>query len=141
MAVPSALLELSRHDPHAAIERVVMYSFSSLAAKPSFPGPGAWLRGGARGLMRQVLARQGHAGLFFDDFSACHQYAGGLEAAAKATCPSTLILAAQDQMTPTRATGELAATLKATVHTVPGGHFLMQECPEHVLNAMRQCLA
>jgi tRNA uridine 5-carboxymethylaminomethyl modification enzyme len=80
-------------------------------------------------------------GLFFDDFSACHQYAGGLEAAAKATCPSTLILAAQDQMTPTRATGELAATLKATVHTVPGGHFLMQECPEHVLNAMRQCLA
>lgn len=138
MAVPSALLELSKVDPLAAIERVIMFSHSSLAAKPSFPGPGVWLRGGARGLMRQVLSHQRDAMLFHNDFAACNAYQGGLAAAATVDCPSALILAAQDQMTPTRATRELGATLKAPVHFVPGGHNLMQECPEQVLNAMRQ---
>jgi pimeloyl-ACP methyl ester carboxylesterase len=36
---------------------------------------------------------------------------------------------------------EIAAALKATVHTVPGGHFLMQEQPDAVLNALRKALA
>ena len=40
MPVPEALLELSKNDPLAAIERVVTFSFSTLAAKPSYPGPG-----------------------------------------------------------------------------------------------------
>ena len=47
----------SRDAPHKAIDMVVTYSFSTLAAKPSYPGPGVWLRGSARGLMRQVLAQ------------------------------------------------------------------------------------
>ncbi len=141
MAVPSALLELSQHDPLAAIERVIVFSFSTLAPKPSYPGPGVWLRGAARGLMRQVLAHQGNPLLFHNDFFACNQYAGGQDAAAKVSCPSALILAAQDQMTPTRATRELASSLKASVHMVPGGHYLMQECPDPVLSALRKALA
>ena len=44
-------------------------------------------------------------------------------------------------MTPTKAAQELAAALKATVHTVPAGHFLMQECPDGVLQALRKALA
>jgi len=43
-------------------------------------------------------------------------------------------------MTPTRATKELATALKARIHTVQAGHFLMQECPNGVLNALRQAL-
>jgi len=141
MPVPAALLDLSQKDPLAAIERVVTFSFSTLAAKPSFPGPGTWLRGGARSLMRQVLAHQGNTGLFHNDFSACDLYQGGLAAAEQVRCPATLILAAQDQMTLPRAAREVATRLKATVHTVPGGHSLMSEQPETVLNAMRQALA
>lgn len=141
MAVPAALLDLSQSDPLAAIERVIVHSYSTLAPKPSYPGPGVWLRGAARSLMRQVLAHQGDAMLFYNDFAACDRYAGGLAAAARVDCPSALVLAADDHMTPVRATGELAAALKATVTTVPAGHPLMQECPDGVLTALRDALA
>jgi pimeloyl-ACP methyl ester carboxylesterase len=137
MAVPKALLELSIAAPLKAIDRVVIFSFSTLAAKPSYPGPGVWLRGAARQLMRLVLQRQGDAMLFHKDFAACDRYANGLQAAALLRCPAHLVLARDDQMTPTRATRELAAALKAQVHTVPAGHFLMQECPDGVLEAVR----
>ena len=140
MAVPTVLLDLSLEDPHKAIDRVVTFSFSTLAAKPSYPGPGVWLRGGGRQLMRQVLAHQGSRRLFHDDFAACDRYAHGLEAAALVRCPAHLVLARDDQMTPTRATKDLAAALDAQVHTVQAGHFLMQECPDGVLNAMRAAL-
>jgi pimeloyl-ACP methyl ester carboxylesterase len=141
MPVTDALLDASRDAPHQAIEMVVTYSFSTLAAKPSYPGPGVWLRGSARGLMRQVLAHGGDLRLFHTDFAACNNYKGGLAAAERVRCPAQLILGAGDQMTPPRGAREIAAALKATVHTVPGGHFLMQECPEEALAAMRQALA
>ena len=99
--LPHASVELGP----AAIDRVVMFSHSTLAAKPSYPGPGVWLRGAARALSRQVLRRQGDERLFHNDFSACDRYAGGPEAAARVRCPSHLILAREDQMTPTRAAG------------------------------------
>jgi pimeloyl-ACP methyl ester carboxylesterase len=137
MAVPKALLDLSIAAPLKAIDRVVSFSFSTLAAKPSYPGPGVWLRGAARQLMRLVLQHQGNAMLFHDDFAACDRYTHGMEAAARVRCPAHLVLAREDQMTPTRATSALAAALKAEVHTLPAGHFLMQECPDGALHALR----
>jgi pimeloyl-ACP methyl ester carboxylesterase len=141
MPVSAALLSASRDAPPQAIDMVVTYSFSTLAAKPSYPGPGVWLRGSTRGLMHQVLAHGGDALLFHTDFVACNAYQGGLPAAERVRCASHLILGAADQMTPPRNAREIAAALKARVHTVPGGHFLMQECPDDVLGAMRQALA
>lgn len=137
MPVPQALLDLSLTDVHAAIDRVVMFSLSTLAAKPSFPGPGVWLRGSARLLMRQVVAKSSDARLFHTDFAACNLYTNGLAAAARVACPAHLVLADGDQMTLPRNAREVAAALKATVHTVPGGHFLMQEQPDRVLSALR----
>ena len=140
MPVPQALLDLSRSDLRAAIERVVTFSFSTLAAKPSFPGPGVWLRGAGRALMRQVTEGQGRPELFHTDFSACNSYVNGLDAAARVTCPASLVLAQFDQMTLPLGAREVAQRLKATVHTVPGGHSLMQECPDAVLGAVRAAL-
>ncbi len=140
MAVPKALLELSIAAPLKAIDRVVGFSFSTLAAKPSYPGPGVWLRGAARQLMRLVLNHQRNAMLFHDDFAACDRYTQGMEAAALVRCPAHLVLARDDQMTPARAATALAAALKAEVHTLPAGHFLMQECPDGALNALRAAL-
>lgn len=140
MPVPQALLDLGRSDVHAAIDRVVMFSFSTLAAKPSYPGPGVWLRGAARQLMRQVQATSANPLLFHTDFSACNSYTHGLEAAARVLCPSALVLARYDQMTQPKGAGAVAAKLKASVHTVPAGHYLMQESPDPVLNAMRELL-
>jgi pimeloyl-ACP methyl ester carboxylesterase len=141
MKVTPALLELGRSDPLAAIDRVVTFSFSTLAPKPSYPGPGVWLRGGGRALMRQVLAHGRDPMLFHTDFSACDRYANGFQAAAQIRCPVHLVLGTFDQMTPTIAAQALAKALDATVHTVPAGHFLMQECPDDVLAALRQALA
>ena len=141
MPVPQVLLELGKNEPWAAIDRVVMYSFSTLAAKPSYPGPGVWLRGSGRALMRQVLAHSRDPLLFHTDFAACQAYAHGLEAAAMVRCPAHLVLGQFDQMTLPKGAQAVAALLKATVHSVPAGHFLMQECPDGVLSAMRKALA
>jgi pimeloyl-ACP methyl ester carboxylesterase len=141
MKVSPALLATSREEPLRAIDMVVGFSFSTLAAKPSFPGPGMWLRGGGRALMRQVLRHQGDALLFHTDFAACDRYAGGLEAAARVACPATMVLGASDQMTQPKATREIAQALGARIVTVPAGHALMAECPDGVLNALREALA
>lgn len=139
MPVPQALLDLSLSDVNAAIDRVVMFSFSTLAAKPSYPGPGVWLRGAARGLMRQVVAK-GEPRLFHTDFSVCNGYTGGMAAAERVQAPAACVLGQADQMTLPRNASEVARKLKATVHTLPAGHFLMQESPDPVLNALRTLL-
>ena len=141
MPVPTALLELGLSDPHAAIDRVVMFSFSTLAAKPSYPGPGVWLRGAARALMRQVFAKGHDPRLFHTDFSACNAYSGGLDAATRVRCAAHLVLGASDKMTQPRAAQAVGAALKATIHTLPAGHFPMMESPDSCLAAVRSALA
>jgi pimeloyl-ACP methyl ester carboxylesterase len=140
MRVSPALLNASRDTPLLAIDQVVNLSLSTLAAKPSYPGPGTWLHGSCRALMRQVLAAQGDALLFHTDFSACNDYLGASDAAAAVTCPVHLVLGAFDQMTPPKAAAELRTLLRAQVHTVPAGHQLMAEAPDAVLKALRLAL-
>ena len=140
MPVPQPLLDLALHDVAAAIDRVVTFSFSTLAGKPSYPGPGVWLRGASRALMHQVMAAQGDARLFHTDFTACNHYVNGLHAAAQVTCPAALVLGQFDQMTLPKGATDIAQRLKATVHTVQAGHALMQESPDPVLNALRASL-
>ena len=138
MKVSQALLDVSRDDPLQAIDRVVSYSHSTLAPKPSYPGPGSWLRGGSRALMRLVQSRQ--PGLFHHDFSLCDRYAGGMQAAAKVQCPASLIVGNADQMTVPKQAREMAQALRATVHSVNAGHSIMAEAPEQVLAALRTVL-
>jgi pimeloyl-ACP methyl ester carboxylesterase len=149
MPVPQALLDLSLSDPAAAIDRVAGFSFSSIASKPSYPGPGVWLRGAARSLMHQVLAAQGDARLFHTDFTACNGYAVGLDAAARVFAPVHLLLGDWDQMTLPRNAREVTAVLQARgpapgltqTHALPAGHQLMAECPDGVLQILRNALS
>ena len=145
MKVSEALLTTARDAPLQAIDMVNRFSISSWAAKPSFPGPGMWLHGSNRALMRRVLAgehgRAAPVNLFHHDFSVCDRYADGMAAAAKVRCPVTLILGQQDQMTAPRAARELTAALKARVATLPSGHSLMAEAPDAVLAELRLALA
>jgi len=141
MKVSPALLELSMNDPLGAIDLVTTLSYSTLAAKPGYPGPGVWTRGGGKALCRLVLAKQGDNRLYHRDFAACDGYRNGLEAAARVTAPSTLILGARDQMTSPKAAGDIATALKARIEQVEAGHVLMAEAPDAVLNALRKSLA
>ena len=70
----------------------------------------------------------------------CDAYTGGLDAAAKVTAKVTFALGSADQMTPPRATRELAAALKAKVATLPSGHSLPAEAPDELLAALRGAL-
>lgn len=144
MKVSPALLSLAVEAPLQAIDRVNNFSHSTWAAKPSYPGPGAWLHGGGRALMRQLQARQRRLtqiNLFAHDFGACDAYSGGLQAAAKVRCPVSLILGTRDQMTSPKQTQSLIDALKPTVHHLPAGHALMAEAPDQVLAALRQALS
>jgi pimeloyl-ACP methyl ester carboxylesterase len=141
MKVSDALFTTAREAPLKAIDMVNAFSHSTTAAKPSYPGPGSWLHGAGRALMRRVQSGQRELNLFEHDFRVCDAYANGLQAAAKVQCSSALVLGERDQMTSPKATRELAAALKARVLTVPAGHALMQEAPDAVLNALRTALA
>ncbi len=140
MKVSPVLLDLSRDNPNAAIDRVVTFSHSTWAAKPSYPGPGSWLRGGSRALMRKVQASSAHSSLFHHDFSVCNNYVTGLAAAKLVTCPVTLILGRADQMTQPKQASDIALALKASVHEIEAGHALLTEAPEELLGVLRAAL-
>jgi pimeloyl-ACP methyl ester carboxylesterase len=141
MAVSPALLEAGAKDPYAAIDSVNALSFSTLAGKPSYPGPGMWLHGSNRMLARRLQAAQREANLFLTDFAACDRYRNGFEAAAKVACPTTFVLGALDQMTLPKFTAPLAEALKARIVTLPSGHSLMSETPDALLAAVRDAVA
>jgi pimeloyl-ACP methyl ester carboxylesterase len=141
MTVSPALLEMARDDPLAAIDSVNAFSHSTLAGKPGYPGPGAWLHGSNRALMRRVQAQQRGVNLFLNDFEICNRYAGGLAAAARVACPVTLILGNRDEMTRPKQAAELAKALRAETVTLDAGHALMAEVPDALLSAMRRLSA
>ena len=137
MKVSPQLLEASEHRVQTAIDMVNIWSHSSIAQKPSAPGPGFYVQGGARRLMQHV-ARGNPAKVFFTDFSACNAYANGEAAASALHCPALLLLGRKDMMTPPKATATLRSALPhATVIQVEGsGHSLMAEQPDQVLDAL-----
>ncbi len=143
MPVGAALLQTAREAPLKAIDMVNAFSISSTASKPGYPGPGNWLHGGNRALMRRMLwqaQQQLGINLFEHDFSLCNQYQGGLAAAAQVQCPATLVLGSRDQMTLPKAAQAVAQVLKAQVHTLASGHNLMTEVPDEVLAVLRSAL-
>lgn len=140
MAVSPALLDTALNDPERAMRQVTAFSHSTLAPKPSSPGPGAWLPGGSLALMRRMqslYAQREGGNLFHRDFRACDGYAGAEAAAAILRCPVELVLGERDLMTPPRAAQALAGRLKAQVRLLPAGHDLMGEAPDLLLDTLR----
>ena len=142
MKVSPALLEASLNEPQRAIAMVNTFSHSLLAPPPSSLGPGTWLYGSSRALMRRVLASNREANVFHIGFKACNDYANGVQAAARVSCPALLVLGKRDVMTPPRATRELAAALRdvRSVEISGSGHALMAEKPDEVLDALASFL-
>jgi len=141
MKVSEALLNTARDAPLKAIDMVNTFSLSSMANKPSYPGPGMWLHGASRALMRRMQSAQTGTNLFHHDFSVCDRYARGLEAAAAVDCPVHFVLGRQDQMTSPKVTRDIALALKARIHTLDCGHAIMQEQPDGMLKALESALS
>jgi pimeloyl-ACP methyl ester carboxylesterase len=136
MKVSDALLETSRTDEQSAIDMVNIWSHSSIAHKPSCPGPGFSVMGGARRLMQRMSARNPD-GLFHTDFAACNSYANGEAAAVAVGCPVLFVFGKKDMMTPPRSTKLLTSAIKhGKIVNVDAGHQMMAEAPDAVLDAL-----
>lgn len=138
MKVSDALLATARERPLQAMDMVNVFSHSTLAAKPAYPGPGAWLHGGNRQLMRRTQAGYREGNLFEHDFQLCNSYAGGEAAVARVQCPVSLMIGERDVMTAPKQSQWLAEQLKAQIYKLPAGHNLMAEAPDALLTALRR---
>ena len=142
MKVSPALLETSLTEPFKAIDMVNVFSHSMLAPPPSAFGPGTWLYGGTRALMRRVLASNQNVNLFHTGFKACDDYTRGLAAMQRVSAPTLFILGKRDQMTPAKAAQPLIdQAARGKVVMLDAGHQMMLEAPDGVLFAIRDFLA
>ncbi|GAB3630643.1 alpha/beta hydrolase [Pandoraea terrae] len=140
MRVADTLLRSAAEQEPAAIAMVNMWSHSTIAAKPSAPGPGFWTLGVNQRLMERV-AQRNPAKVFLTDFAACNGYDGGFAAAANVRCPVLAVLGRQDQMTPPRAAAALLDALRqtgapVTTTLLESGHAIMSEQPDALLDAL-----
>jgi pimeloyl-ACP methyl ester carboxylesterase len=137
MKVSDMLLDASKNDEQSAIDMVNIWSHTSIAHKPSCPGPGFWVMGGSQRLMQRI-SDQNPAQVFHTDFSACNAYANGEAAAQAVTCPTLLLLGKRDMMTPPKATAVLTKAIPhcRVVQIEDCGHALMAEQPDAVLETL-----
>lgn len=141
MKVSPALLENAQHQPMKAIDMVNVYSHALMAPPPSALGPGTWLYGTSRALMKRVLASNPRVNVFHRGFVACDGYAGGDAAMAKVQCPVLFVLGKADAMTPPKAAASLQQKAReAKTVLVEGGHQMMVEAPDAVLFALKDFL-
>jgi len=141
MKVSPALLDSSLHQPMKAIDMVNVFSHSNLAPPPSALGPGTWLLGGSRALMRRVLASNPKVNVFHRGFVACDRYDQGEQAMDRVQCPTLFILGQHDQMTPPKAARALSSRAKqGQTVMLRAGHSLMTEDPDGVLMALTSFL-
>ena len=141
MKVSPALLENSQHAPMKAIDMVNVFSHSMLAPPPSSLGPGTWLYGGSRALMRRVLASNPRVNVFHRGFVACDSYQGGDAAMQEVACPVLFVLGRNDAMTPPRAAQSLQSRARdGRTVVVDAGHQMMTEAPDAVLAALKDFL-
>lgn len=141
MPVAAPLLSAADNDratAHAMINQW-SYTFASQLGASAVPGTSL------TGLNRRLMERQGDA-VLATDLGACNAYEKGLGAAAAVRCPTLLLCAERDQMTPRRAVEPLHEALagraeSARMISIPrAGHAMLAEAPDAVGNAIRSFL-
>ena len=133
MPVAGRLLDAAERDDHAAFDMVTLWGHSRDGQTGANRAPGLWMTGAAVSL----LERSG-PGVLHACLKAADDYRDGLELAGNIDCPTLLLLAAHDAMTPARAAAPLAGAIPgARVTTLPAcGHMMMAEQPDAVLDAL-----
>ncbi len=135
---PDLLAAAAADDP-LAFELITSWGHGRTGHRGGNRAPGLWLLGGG-----QRLLQRARPGVLSCDLAACSAYlaARGLEVAAKVTCPSLVLLGAQDRMTPAKGGRELAAAMAGTrvVELADCGHMMMTEKPDETLDALKEVL-
>lgn len=135
--VHPALLGAAEKNDHSAYETVVGWGVGKRAQMGGHRAPGSWIAGTS---MR--LLETGRPGVLANDLAACDAWTAGMAAAAKVTCPTLLLLGADDRMTPARGTKAMAEAIAdcRTVVLPAAGHMMMAEQPEESLDALADFL-
>jgi pimeloyl-ACP methyl ester carboxylesterase len=150
MTVSPVLLETSISAPNKAIDMVNTFSHSMLAPPPSALGPGTWLYGSSRALMRRVQASNTAFNLFHTGFTACNEYKNAIDGVFIASTAILFVVGKFDQMTPPKAAKPLIDAANAAANTsgksvqivtVDAGHQMTTEAPDAVLAALKDFLA
>jgi pimeloyl-ACP methyl ester carboxylesterase len=138
MQVADALLDNAQANSPVAYDMVNIWGHSKIAQIGGNTAPGIWRTGGGLRLLER-----GGDGVLYNDMKACNDYTTGLEAAAKVTCPATLILGDGDMMTPPRRAKDLMEALPNARMIVlkDCGHMMMSEQPNETLDALIQAMA
>lgn len=138
MKVGEAFLEAARRNDHAAYDMETIWGHAPQVPLGANPWPGMSMYGDTLARLERLAPGVLYAGL-----KACHEYAAGLESAARVKCPALFILGGRDLMTPPRAAQALLQAIPgARAVTLPGsGHSLMAEAPDAVLDALIEFLA
>lgn len=136
MPVAPPLLEATLANRDKAHAMINQWSYAPRSQLGSSSIPGMNLTA----MNERLMQRQGH-GVLHRDMSACNAYAGGFDAASRVRCPTLLLSAAQDRMTPPKAITPLAEAFsrETTVRklVIPGaGHAMMAEAPAAVLEGL-----
>jgi pimeloyl-ACP methyl ester carboxylesterase len=137
MPVSEPLLHAARAGHLSAIDMLAIWGHSPGARLGGNPNPGVWMMKA----YERTLARS-REGVLYTDLAACNDYADGIASAGRVSAPALLIVGSHDAMTPPRAAQELAQALAhaQTVTVAGGGHALMTEQPDAVLDALREFL-
>ena len=135
MPVADALLDPARANEHLALDLVTLWGHSPRAHVGGVGVPGLWTTGGGLRLVERAAP-----GVLFADLDACNRYANGIERARSVRCPVMLVLGERDSMTPARAARDLESALPVSRRLVirHGGHQLMSERPNQVLDALAE---
>ena len=138
MQVSEAFLDAARRNDQAAYDMETIWGHAPQVPLAGNPNPGMWMYG-------DTLARLGRLapGVLHSDLLACNGYTGGMEAAARLTCPVQFILGARDMMTPPRGAADLIKVIERpqSVRIATSGHSLMAEAPDATLDALIAFLA
>jgi pimeloyl-ACP methyl ester carboxylesterase len=127
------LLSAARDEPHRAYAMMTAWAHGLDAKLGGHPVPGLWMTGGTLALFARNAP-----GVLHTDLAACAAWKSGPEAAPRVRCPTLVVIAGNDVMTPPKAGHELARLLPAgrTVGIADSGHMLVAEKPDAVLDAL-----
>jgi|TARA_B100000315_G_scaffold217261_1_gene217706 pimeloyl-ACP methyl ester carboxylesterase len=133
MQVTDQLLSAARDNSHDAIDMANTWSHSRFGQIGGNDVPGMWMTGGGQ----RLLERAGED-VFFTDLNCCNEFTDGLPLAERVSCPTLVIIGAQDAMTAPVNARKVAETIKQsrTLTLEKCGHAMLSERPDAVLDAL-----
>ncbi len=139
MPVAEALLAQAASAPDQVRRTMTTYSASARFLRTGGSrGHGIW----GPGLMLAIM-RRSPPGVLAIDLANCNDYQNGLRAAAQVRCPTLLLVARRDRMTPRRNLPPLQAALRDArrVELADCGHAMMSEQPAAVAGELLKFIA